>query len=304
METKQALTQARDLIKQKRYDDARNILVNVNHPLAEQWLERIDQLAPQSAAPPQKRQTTAMDGDARGRQLAEYGINQSQLIRRLILGVLSIPMIILMFQFFPRNFQLNAESLIAGGIPILIVLGMLMITLPALIAVVGGRKTTLYEHGVERKSLTGTTFVRWDELDGVQGGLTNSRAAGISLWITGAYMFFVNEKKVFDVTSLDANYDQLYAQLNKQIVNTHTQPLLARYRRGEDLKFARLYVRQDGLHLDNDFLPRDQMGEVVINRRFFFLNRSNGKTWKRYPIEQCSSPYLVLAVVNAIVNGR
>ncbi len=304
METKQALTQARDLIKQKRYDDARRILINVQHPLAEQWLEKIDQLAPKAAAPPQKRPTTPVEGDARGRQLAEYGINQSQLIRRLIIGVLSIPMIILMFQFFPRNFQLNAESLIAGGIPILIVLGMLMIILPALSAVMGGRKTTLYENGVERKALMGTTFVRWDELDGVQGGLTNSRAAGISLWITGAYMFFVNEKKVFDVTSLDANYDQLYTQLNKQIVTTHTQPLLARYRRGEDLKFARLYVRQDGLHLDKDFLPRDQMGEVVINRRFFFLNRSNGKVWKRYPIEQCYSPYLVLAVVNTIVSGR
>ncbi len=40
---------ARDLIKEKRYDEARAILIHVDDPRAQQWLEQIDHLAPASS---------------------------------------------------------------------------------------------------------------------------------------------------------------------------------------------------------------------------------------------------------------
>ena len=43
---KEQLTQARTLIKQKRYADARTILQQVDHPTAKDWLAKLDRLAP------------------------------------------------------------------------------------------------------------------------------------------------------------------------------------------------------------------------------------------------------------------
>jgi hypothetical protein len=43
---KKQLIQARDLIKQKRYDDARAILQRINHPTARDWLTKLNKLAP------------------------------------------------------------------------------------------------------------------------------------------------------------------------------------------------------------------------------------------------------------------
>ena len=48
-QTKASLERARDLIKAKRYDEARAILQPLDHPLAEQWLHKLDAVAPQSA---------------------------------------------------------------------------------------------------------------------------------------------------------------------------------------------------------------------------------------------------------------
>lgn len=42
--TKQKMQQARELIKAKRYSEARNILETVNHPTAYEWLNKLDEI--------------------------------------------------------------------------------------------------------------------------------------------------------------------------------------------------------------------------------------------------------------------
>jgi hypothetical protein len=46
MSTEDQLQRARELIKSKRYDDARKLLWKIDHPKAKQWLERIDGISP------------------------------------------------------------------------------------------------------------------------------------------------------------------------------------------------------------------------------------------------------------------
>lgn len=44
--SREALLEARDLIKAKRYDEARFILKSIDHPTAVEWLAKLDQIAP------------------------------------------------------------------------------------------------------------------------------------------------------------------------------------------------------------------------------------------------------------------
>lgn len=44
MNTKEGLTRASELIKQKRYKEAKKILVLIDHPKAEAWLNRIHEI--------------------------------------------------------------------------------------------------------------------------------------------------------------------------------------------------------------------------------------------------------------------
>ncbi len=63
MDTRDVLLQASELIKEKRYKEARAMLVKVDHPVAEQWLNKIDALmakeksTPSSAPMPAKTKT-------------------------------------------------------------------------------------------------------------------------------------------------------------------------------------------------------------------------------------------------------
>ena len=45
--SKQKLSAARELIREKHYDEARAILKTVDHPTAKQWLAKLDQIAPE-----------------------------------------------------------------------------------------------------------------------------------------------------------------------------------------------------------------------------------------------------------------
>jgi len=44
--SKERLLQAKELIHQERYDDARKILKSIDHPTAREWLHRIDEITP------------------------------------------------------------------------------------------------------------------------------------------------------------------------------------------------------------------------------------------------------------------
>lgn len=50
MTTKEKMLKARDLIREGRYDEARAILEQINHPTAREWLAKLDARAPQSTA--------------------------------------------------------------------------------------------------------------------------------------------------------------------------------------------------------------------------------------------------------------
>jgi hypothetical protein len=68
MSTEDQLQRARELIKAKRYDDARKLLWKIDHPKAKQWLERIDGINPV------KQSTAAVSNKASGSQLASWVI--------------------------------------------------------------------------------------------------------------------------------------------------------------------------------------------------------------------------------------
>jgi hypothetical protein len=48
--SKELMLSARDLIKAKKYDEARAILQNIDHPKAKEWLANLDKVAPVKAA--------------------------------------------------------------------------------------------------------------------------------------------------------------------------------------------------------------------------------------------------------------
>lgn len=54
---REQLTEARELIKQKRHDEARALLRTINHPKAREWLEQLDAMYP-SAQKPAARNTS------------------------------------------------------------------------------------------------------------------------------------------------------------------------------------------------------------------------------------------------------
>lgn len=49
--SREAMLEARELIKAKRYDEARFILHSIDHPTAQEWLAKLDQIAPVSTTP-------------------------------------------------------------------------------------------------------------------------------------------------------------------------------------------------------------------------------------------------------------
>lgn len=53
--SKETMQAARELIKNKEYDRARKLLKTVNHPVAKEWLEKLDAIAPEHKDKPQRR---------------------------------------------------------------------------------------------------------------------------------------------------------------------------------------------------------------------------------------------------------
>ncbi len=297
MTAKQALTQARGLIQEKRYEEARSILIELDHPTAQEWLEKLDRM-PQPLAAKSTPKTAA--SAQKGSVVQQYGLNKTELTRRLLIGVLAIPVFLSLLTFFPREFRLDTNTLLGIALPTLFLFGALSLLLPALAALIGSRQTTIYSSGVERRSLFGTIYVPWDELEGVKGGLTTYRKYGITLYTSGAYNFYTNGRVVFQVTNLDADSGKLYSQLSDAIVRTHKDKLLARFKRGEVLKFEAMEIHMDGLHFGRSVLPRHEISDVRANQRMIFIMRQEERVWKSFSLESAYNPWLFMEVVNAI----
>lgn len=50
MKTREKMLQARDLIKKEQYDKARKVLKNIDHPTAQSWLAKLNEIAPPKAS--------------------------------------------------------------------------------------------------------------------------------------------------------------------------------------------------------------------------------------------------------------
>jgi hypothetical protein len=50
-DTKQQLQKAKALIEQKRYEDAKAILITIDHPIADKWLDRLSKIGESQAKP-------------------------------------------------------------------------------------------------------------------------------------------------------------------------------------------------------------------------------------------------------------
>jgi hypothetical protein len=77
MSVKEQMSQAKELIQAKRYDEARAILKKVDHPTAKQWIERIDAIKArqkQAAAAPSIPDSEEEAGPISGAQKTVIGI--------------------------------------------------------------------------------------------------------------------------------------------------------------------------------------------------------------------------------------
>jgi hypothetical protein len=107
MTTKEKMLEARRLIQEKQYDEARSILRNVQHPTAEQWLAKLDAIAPEEpeidvtpakAAPAKK-------GKSGGGDILFWGV----------VGVVSFAIVLLVGFVLVRQFAPSAAP--AGAAP-------------------------------------------------------------------------------------------------------------------------------------------------------------------------------------------
>ncbi len=107
--SKQKMLQARDLIREKRFEEARAILQTVDHPTAEEWLRRLDKIDPpvQAEIPPPARV------GRRSRRI--YGFTLLAMI--IVIAVVSVGVIVLstnntsaigLERFFPEDTALYA----------------------------------------------------------------------------------------------------------------------------------------------------------------------------------------------------
>ena len=88
--TKDKLQEAKQLIQQKKYDEARQLLRTVNHPTAQKWLAKLDEL-PKAG---QAKQATSAKDNANG---------NTTLILGVAVGVLSILVVGLLAVLFLQN---------------------------------------------------------------------------------------------------------------------------------------------------------------------------------------------------------
>jgi hypothetical protein len=106
MTTKEKMLEARRLIQEKQYDQARAILRTVQHPTARQWLARLEAIAPEApdieevaqAAPPKKAKSSGGD-------VLFYGV----------IGVVSFVIVLLVGYLLVRQFAPATAPVAAGS---------------------------------------------------------------------------------------------------------------------------------------------------------------------------------------------
>lgn len=114
--SKQKMLAAKELIKEKRYDEARAILKTVDHPIALEWLQKLDKIAPEKPTTPKRKTTKEKSGGSitsvikwifrnRHRRLVQIAI-----VIVAIMGCALFSYIGQMFNIIPTAAELNATK--------------------------------------------------------------------------------------------------------------------------------------------------------------------------------------------------
>jgi hypothetical protein len=84
-DVQKAMAKAKQLIEKKKYDDARAILITIDHPKAEEWLNRINQISPTTS------QTIVVKEKAKGGCVRNTLVFLGLIFVCMIIGVLANP---------------------------------------------------------------------------------------------------------------------------------------------------------------------------------------------------------------------
>ncbi len=306
--TREYMEEARDLIAQKRYDDAREILVDIDHPVARKWLDKLDEIDPpllddpfaeaQEAEPVRPKRKSPTD---KGELLGVFGINIFEFIRRLIYGLFFgvVAGFMMSAGVSNKNEEAIRLALILAGAGLLILaLGFLgNVAYTFLI----DRKTLIHEYGVERKTRKGLQFYSFEQINAVQGYLTVMYTNGITTVIIGSFKFFHDDTPLFAVYGMDRGFSQLSGYVIQKIEETHKSRLLKEYRSGKTLHFKPIELRPDGLHYDKKHLTlADFDGMEVDSDSVKIGNKKTGRAWKRYHLSAVRNPWLLEAILNSV----
>lgn len=317
--TEKTLQAAHALIRQKRYDEARQLLVQVDHPTARNWLMKLDEIAPAQTAPaappPQEStikplastsevtpsQSTVSAGD-KGKLLWEYGYNRMEIFRRVFFGVVfSVLGLAILWAKLGRGVERSEGALVVLAFTGFMVIAGLAIVIPALLTIVNKRRTKLYANGIERTEGTEQIFVPWDQLQKITGFLLEQRQMGITVFVTGSYDFHVDGKIAFKVSALDAYAGELYVRANEQMARIHSPRLIKALANGGSVQFGDITIQSDGVYHKGELaIPRAALGEASINNMSLFITLRDGSTWKRFGTNQLGNAWVMQAVINAL----
>ncbi len=316
--TEETLQAARDLIRRKCYDEARQLLIQVDHPTARNWLKKLDEIAPAQTPDAQPSPDAIIkplastsevtpspataSADDKGELLWWYGYNRMEIFRRVFLGVaLSALGLAILWAKLGRGAEHSESALVVLAFTGFMAIGGLAVVIPALLTIVNKRRTNLYANGIERTEGTEQIFVPWDQLQKIPGFLLEQRQMGITVFVTGSYDFHVDGKIAFKVSALDAHAGGLYARANEQMARIQAPRLIKALANGESVQFGDITLQPDGLHYKGELaIPRAALGEASIRNLSLFITLRDGSTWKRFATNQLGNAWVMQAVLNAL----
>lgn len=91
---KEQMLKARSLIQQKRYDEARGILRQVNHPKAKEWLQKLDKIAPPGKAAKPRNKASSTPAPSRAQPAANA--KRKRRSRGPVIAVLGVLLVVML----------------------------------------------------------------------------------------------------------------------------------------------------------------------------------------------------------------
>lgn len=293
---KAQMQQARDLIKAKKYSEARSILEGINHPKAQEWLSKIEQMA-------QSGSTSTPQATGRGNEIETFGVNKTETGLRFVVAIILVVLVIAVsfyveWDAFTVRDRENFMFLMAA---VLFIPGSIWLFSSSIPVLIKGRKTIIYSNGVVRND----EYYSWEQITGIKGEIKkdNDNDSSGSLLTTGKYTLYQGDEALFDLTAFDENVHRQHSYINGSILETHTQPMIQRVRAGETLQFGELEVKADGLYFKDKYLSFAEFSKVNINNSLMTILDRNGNIWKAYSTGGFFNLPLFLVVINELTQN-